>query len=194
MPRLARSLGMAVGALYRYYPSKDALVAALGVRMLERLGASQRAFVAEGLARLPAGMEEKERALARIVLLAEHYRRFPETDRAAFQVIALLYGDPRKLLGEVEGERLMGAALETLEGVHSAFVAGGEAGLFATSPTFEWSILFWTSLHGVIQAGKFRRFDPTFDTGPLAGRLVETLLRGWGVEKALLRRVQEVLR
>ncbi len=42
MHRIASEAGTAVGAIYRYYPSKGALVAAMQTQAIERLGQSYR--------------------------------------------------------------------------------------------------------------------------------------------------------
>ena len=87
--RVARVAGVSVGSLYQYFPNKDALIAALVERHVERLrGLFARTL--EGVAEAP--LEEAARALVEAVIAL--HRASPALNRVVLEQL------PRMGLGE----------------------------------------------------------------------------------------------
>lgn len=189
MHRLAAEHGVRVAALYRYWPSKDALLGALLARTVERVG--------EKVALVPAWTDEvarrarydgRQRALLHVARLGAVYvelsRERPETTALMTHFLA-----PARTVHEPAPDAPLfvhGVAL--LREVASALAAAGEVGALAEGDPFERAALLWSSLHGLVAASKLTRFGMTGSAERLTEHLLATLLRGWGAEPDVLAR------
>jgi AcrR family transcriptional regulator len=171
MHRLAAEHGVRVAALYRYWPSKDALLGALLARTVER--------VREKVALVPAWVDEvarrtrydgRQRALLYVARLGAVY---VELSRERPETTALM-------------THFLGVAL--LREVASALAAASEVGALAEGDAIERAALLWTSLHGLVAASKLTRFGVAGTAERLTELLLATLLRGWGAEPGVLAR------
>ncbi len=176
MTRLAHMVQYTPGALYRYFPSKGALIAELNRRVLQDtldvLGrARERQF--------PSAADGSTAALARLVassaaLVAEAVAR-----PAAFAVIAATLGDPTRLVSDDEAvhlpvlELLLSAlATDIAAAAHHGALRGGSA----SDRALRW--VFGTV--GILQLGKLAERDTRLRPGPLAEGLATDLFLGWG--------------
>lgn len=186
MQRLAAEVGFTVGASYRYFASKDELVAALQRRVLETLGADLAAALERFDARKPrAGMLT---ALTRVAIVARVYATLGTRRPTDARLLSLLMGEPRQVLppelGRVNTEialRVAGQALAPLAAARSERALGdGDDG--------ERALVLWASLQGVAQTRKLERWGvPGLELDRLADALVRALLVGWGAEPARAR-------
>ncbi|MEU5987387.1 TetR/AcrR family transcriptional regulator [Spirillospora sp. NPDC047418] len=87
---ISREMGMTTSALYRYYPSLDALVAALRVDLFEEVGGVTQA------ARGEAGGDDP---IPRVAAMARAFRRWGLAHRQEF---GLMLGPPVHGLGEAD--------------------------------------------------------------------------------------------
>jgi AcrR family transcriptional regulator len=162
-------------ALYRYFESKDELVAALALRAVQGLG--------EALAE-PSASEP----LARVAELAGRFVDFAFADDSRFGLIQVLLADPRvlvddaKLVGEV-----LAAVMEVLAPLAHAFDEAARAGRLSEGSPNDRALLFSSSLLGLLLLRKqASRFPRTLALDLLVEELVRTLLKGFGAdEKAL---------
>lgn len=176
LQRLAAKTGSAVGAVYRYFPSKDAILVSLQEELLARLGEELAAELAV------AG----ESPIAQLLRATEWYRRLPETRPVELRMISFAIGDPRELVSAADAGRVLARAAPLLEAIARPIAAAEGLGLLHPGPAFERAILLWASLHGVLQLGKLARAEPRIDAGRLAPILVRDLLAGWGAPRELL--------
>lgn len=212
MHALARELGYTVGALYRYFPSREALFVAAQGQVLGAL----RAALESGEARLAAASLRwgaEVRSLASLLGLARGYAAFAAARPAAWHLLAVSVGDPRELVAAEAG----GPMVEAVSGllgwcsgrVEAATEAGalgpGVPGAYAGSSLGR-AVLLWSTVHGALQLRKLARFglpgpgssdDPRGLAGPLVDEAAQTLLRGFGADPARVReaarRVDRVL-
>ncbi|MBS2014325.1 MAG: TetR/AcrR family transcriptional regulator [Deltaproteobacteria bacterium] len=193
--RLAKSLGYVPAALYRYFDSKDALLAALQRRAVveihEGLAEAERALVGSIEAARPT---PEVAILARLVGAAQYYLDLPETNPQAAFLVALLMGDPRALLSTEESQRTAPLLLALLGEVDAMFreaegPAGGRA--LATGASIERTLVFWASLSGALSLAKARRIAPELPSPALVGMAgVRALLVGWGAKPADVERAE----
>ena len=165
LPKLAKEADAAVGAVYRYFPSKEALFADLQSALLVDLAGWLRALDEE-LA--------KKSALCRILAAARFYGRLPETIGGRFDLIAAAIGDPRTLVPTELAGPVIAAA-----GPLFAHLASLLRAAEIEDPE-ERAIVLWASLHGVVQIRKLERASDLIDTARLERTLVRSLLAGWG--------------
>jgi len=171
------------GALYRYFESKDALLAAVAERVIGEL----RDRIAEADA---AG----ETALARVGAQVRAYHEFATGDDHGFQLIAVMIGDPRVLLpDDVEAAKVMGAMIGALAPLALALEAAVCEGVLepatpATSAaTAERAMILFSAFHGALQLRKQARMAPELiHTDRIAFETARLILRGWGASTEAL--------
>ncbi len=184
MNRLARSLGFTPGALYRYFASRDVLVATLAIEVIDELGATLR---------LLARLAPDDDPLQRVLLLVDGYREYSVGRPNHFAFLSTLVGDPRVLVvSEAEARKVMGAIARALEPVAVALVDAVDAGCLAPGDAAERALVLFASVQGTLQMRKQARVaGDRIDVDRMLAGLLEALLRGWGVDARLLRRTRE---
>lgn len=173
---LAARLDLAVGALYRYFPSKAALVAALERQALAGLGAA----VAAALSRAEGAFRGPGAPLARLCLVALAYGRFARERPTEFALLGQLMADPRVLVPGDDGAALTAAALEVLGAVAARFAEAADAGALAPGDALERATLYWAGLRGALELHKLRAHAPDVHAPALAEAMARALLAGFG--------------
>ena len=162
-------MSWALGAVYRYYPSKEALLAALEH---EAVGLVMDFLLREE--------ETTTDPLEAIRMLAARYADLPEQLPQEFALVCLMLGDPRPHLPLEEAEKVMGAVMPFLNRVASLFRQGQEQGLLQDMEPMDATLVYWMSVHGNTLIDKLDRFDATlFSRKRLIPLTVDTLLKGW---------------
>jgi AcrR family transcriptional regulator len=190
---VAKELGLVPAALYRYFESKDDLVAAMQHRAVEELAEAFRrhlADVSEGL----KGLQDETRALAMVLAMGRFYEALPRARPQAWRLVAVLLGDPQALLPDDQARRVLPLVADFLqtaeEVVAGALRARAIEGTRAVASTR--TLQLWAGLHGALTLQKLARFGPV-DASSVAMSLVVDLLRGWGADPAALGRARRAL-
>lgn len=181
MHRLAAVHGVRVAALYRYWPSKDALLGALLGRVFDQLFSA----VAEarlGLDGLPdLDVRPGVRALARLVAAARAYQRFAEARPEASALLTRSLAVPRPVVTDAtSAPTLLPRVLALAEELGADLQTAREAGMLADGDDAMRAVLLWTSLQGLVGARKMSRFGIGGPVAALERELVRTLFSGWG--------------
>lgn len=182
LQRLAAEADYVPAALYRYFPSKDALLAAMQRRAVKRLHEGLAAALGEwdrdAARRTPA-----VRALGGLFVCARFYLGLPSAASDAWVLVASLLGDPRPRIDPAEAMHTMPLLGALLEDVRARFAAAQEAGALEPGEEPARVLCFWTALHGAAQLHKLQRFGAGLPTVEDLGlESAQTLLRGWGAE------------
>lgn len=174
--KLAAAVDYTPGALYRYFPSKDALLSSLVARLLGDL----RAYFDHALAMQPP----RAQPLVQVLLLAAAYRAFARTEPARFALLAMSMAEPRVLIAEpADVAPVVLAAMNALEPVATALQAATAAGALSAGNAAERAVCLFGLLHGVLQLHKQARHAPDLlDLDHLTTQGVRALLLGWGAE------------
>jgi AcrR family transcriptional regulator len=170
MPRLAETMGVAVGGLYRYFPSKDRLLLAMQLESIDRFSA----VLDEALVGAGGDPEARIRALPRAFI------GFVQAEPARYRLLEALISSPQVLFDDQamgETEERLGPMLAKCAGV---LEAGVEAGLLAPGDAWSRLHLMWAALQGVVLFRKqdFRRPE-TARVAALVQLLEDTLVAGW---------------
>lgn len=168
MHKLAAAVDYTVGALYRYFPSKDALVAGLGVAVIDDLAERLTAAVADG-----------GDGLTPVWAAAECYRRFARESPHRFGLIAQMLGDHRLLVADdALAHPVLTATFRALAPVQAAL----EAAPLPPGQATERVLVMFAGLQGALQLLKqARRMPDAFgDPDALARTTLRTLMIGWG--------------
>lgn len=176
MARLAEAVDYTPGALYRYFKSKDALLAGLVAQVLEEA----QGFLSRAQAALPPGSFP----LTRVFALAHGYREFARVRPHSFGMLAMTMAEPRVLLTQVaDAQPVTERVIANLELLAQALGDAVAAGQLDDGDVAERTLCLFATLQGLLQLHKQARFAP----GVLAlDRLVpigtRTLLIGWGAK------------
>jgi AcrR family transcriptional regulator len=193
--RLAKELGYAVGALYRYFRSKDALLVALLHRVMDRIGEDMAAGLEwvdnERAERLAAAGEPADKPLTadegllRLIAVSNVYLGFAQGRPTEYGLISTLIGDPREFLA-TEAAAPIFPALVRLQLMLTTIIDDAvKAGALVEGDPRERGVILWSAMQGVLQLRKLGRFGVAgVDLDRLAPIALRTLLLGWGAEAA----------
>lgn len=185
--KLAKKLGLAVGALYRYFPSKAALIAELERRVLaayaERLGAAvQRAR--RRLETLDPPADAQLTALHHLAEIATDYAEFARQSPERFHVISSVMAIPRNIMDDAEGKSVLAETAKLMQQVSRLFMAAEEVGALDPGNPIERGMLYWSGIRAVVQMTKLHRFAPSLVPAQgLVDPMVRTMLVGWGADE-----------
>lgn len=169
MPRLAEEAGAAVGGLYRYFDSKDALLASLQVRAAEDLAA----FLDERL----LGASEP---LERIRVAFRTWAAWADRSPALYRLIDASLSDPDVVLADDDARRVDDAVRPILrrcadlldDAARAAALTPGDAELRALAA--------WAALRGVRHLRKRDRLlPPSLHAERVGEAVLDGLLAGW---------------
>jgi AcrR family transcriptional regulator len=195
--RLAKELGYAVGALYRYFRSKDALLVALLHRVMDRIGEDMQAGLAiverqrtshePGSPRTPLSRDE---GLLRLLVCALAYVELAKRRQSEFGLISTLIGDPREFLKTEAAAPLVPMLIRLQLILASALEDAVKAGALAPGDSRDRAVILWAGVQGVSQLRKLGRFGVAgVELDRLVPIALETLLLGWGAERDQLDRI-----
>ncbi len=165
--RLAKAVGMTPGALYRYFPSKQAILSELNLRVITSWSQRFRS--------LHEKLDTEHAGPTPLALFGLTFAALAEEQPDALALMALTIADPRVLTPAAEPSHVP-PMLELLGGVARMLDTAGLSGDGASTR----SARFVFSLLGVLQTAKLARFDPVFAPSALAHGLIGELLVGWG--------------
>lgn len=161
---IAAGLGMTAGALYRYFPGRQAILARVQARCLRSLA---RALAAAASDRPVASL------LAQCGALVAWAGREP----ARYELLARMLAEPRPLVDGDALEDVVPAAREALAPAVGAWAAAGLVG-----EPLAGALGLFSTVHGALQVGKLARFVPAVAGPAAARRQVEAVLVGSGAD------------
>ena len=183
--KLAAAVDYTPGALYRYFASRDALLATL----VERVLADVRAAIDEAIARLGPRATPLGRAFA----IVRGYCAFARREPHRFGLLAVTMADPRVLLREPDTVGPVAlASLGVMGTLADALRDGERAGQLAPGDAAERTVCVFALVQGVLQLHKQARFAPLVsDVERLATLGTRALLIGWGAGARAVDRARE---
>jgi AcrR family transcriptional regulator len=192
LARVAESVGYTTTAIYRYFPSKDALVAAMQRQAIRDV---HERFSLETLRRTeslegPAAT----RSVALLMIAAEIYLALPVDEPLAWSLVAVLLGDPRPLLSDEESERAAPVLESFLAAVDGLFQRAAEAEALERGDARERTLALWAALHGALCLEKARRIvAKTPAPSAIAKPIVRALLLSWGASSARISAAERLI-
>jgi AcrR family transcriptional regulator len=198
LSRVAASLGVVTTALYRYFPSKDALLAALQRRAVVALHARYMASLEPLTRQAPSRASVEARVAAVVPLLAtgRFYIALPTTEpRISSErgVVARLLATPGVPIPDEEVAAAIPLVASFLQAVGTRVDAAVKAGALEPGDPAQRTLTLWAAFHGLTQLSKLQRLTPTVSTEPLADASARALLRGWGAQDDVLDQAQQAL-
>ena len=183
MQRLADETDAAIGAVYRYFPSKGALVAEVQREAIERLGPSytmirersDQQFRAEGL-------EGGHLALTRLMLFGRWFIATADTYPQELRLLQMLMSEWRTIVPPEEGLRVVPSAMRLLDQAREGVDDAMDLGMLDERDDAMSRVVTWAAaVGGVLQLTRLGIYDAElFDGDRLARSLTTDLLVGWG--------------
>jgi len=180
--RLAKELDYAVGALYRYFKGKDAILAALQVRVVDQIG-EDLADVAERVdaAAETGGWDAQKKALAHVLAGIGVYESLSDRRPTDHRLLTLSLGDPRELLtSELVDAGVLPPLRKVLGVVAQRVEDAVREGALAEGDSTARVVTLWGGTQGLMQLRKLQRVDDTLSSRTLTDLLISGLLKGWG--------------
>jgi len=192
---LARRTGAALGALYRFFPSKQAVIAALQATALEELGRDLDDAATRARERA-TGSSETVVAIATIVAVADMFFAQPRLHPARFRLIDEILSKPVPVYSDDDARILESTVRPILEGVaglvQQLCVAQGRRDDSGDAARFP--LMLWGALHGMTHFIKRDRLalPGSPQAADVAGTLLRLTILGLGATPADLARAIEV--
>ncbi|NIJ40438.1 AcrR family transcriptional regulator [Parvibaculum indicum] len=185
---LADRMGRSVAAVYRYYPSKEAVV-----RELQRLVATHIGVLnADTAERIDDWAREKDLskqdlALAQVIGSAKTYELFALASPAEFGLVTHYLGNPADVLPEQDVRMVFDVTRENLKRLAEFIADAQDKGAIGPGDARERTLMIWGALQGTIQLLKVTRRGAAWgEAETLPDATLHALLQGWGASKARL--------
>lgn len=189
MQKLATQLDYAVGALYRYYSSKDKLLAALQAQVIALF--TEVFQTADHWAQSQESQDVSSHHLARLYLAAQLYLEMRQLSPTRFYLLNEMIASPQEVLSLQEGLQVMKVVMPLLQHIAQIFDDAATHGALQEGGDQRRAILFWAALQGVLPLAKLTRFVPGYRFDALFTELQDSLCQGWGASPALCRTAGE---
>jgi AcrR family transcriptional regulator len=180
MANLAQLVNLSVGGLYRYFPSKGAILVGLEKRSIASYHAVQEGLLEElepKLARRPKPVAALARLICASAAYLEHARREPVQHLMISQMLA----SPQVLLDDDEAREVESHVRPVIERGAALMVDAVMVGALEAGDIAQRTFVMWAAMQG---ADQFRKRDrllpPTLHSWALADHACDSLLRGWG--------------
>lgn len=175
---VARAIGVTPGALYRYFPSRDAIVAAVEARVLADLAAA----VDEAVAGAPP------EPIARLIAASGGVLVFAKGSPHRYALLSRMLAVPRRILTDDDAAPVIAIAVGVLGRVQGLFAAAQACGALRPGEDASRVLALWAAIHGAVQLDKLARFAPAADATHIGREAVDALLLGWGADPASIGR------
>jgi AcrR family transcriptional regulator len=184
LKRVAAGQGLTTAALYRYFPSKHALVAELQRAVISALAkiTHERVEHSDSFA-TQAGLSEPERTLLGVIVSAFVFEEFSRSAPVEFGILSMDLSAPEFALPDREAAHVFEAAWSALSDLAEHLQSAEKWGALERGDASERAVALWAGLQGVAQTRKLARSAPDrIDSTRIARGLVSALLIGWGAE------------
>jgi AcrR family transcriptional regulator len=180
--RLARELDLTVGALYRYFVSKDALIGSLTVEVIEQYRLSLASWQGE-LGQHAAKLNRKPRVVETLIGLAGAYIEISAATPAWYQLVSRMLTDPQIWLTQEQRSPVMAGLFEILSHFEELFEEAVAEKSLSPGSARQRTILLWSAVTGVLSMQKLAQQNPEeIPVQGLARGMTETLFQGWGAD------------
>ena len=188
MARLARELDTVDSAVYRYFPSKGALIAEIQREALERLGASLSDIGARGDALFDElGLAPAHAAVARLVLFGRWLCATEDTYPEELRLLQMIMTRQTSALDPEGGQRIFPVAMQLLGHAVNAIQTAQDTRAISEGSPLDRAVIWSSGVSGVLQTDDLEQYAPElFGKTRLAQQASLDLLAGWGADRVQL--------
>jgi len=188
MSRLANELDTVVSAVYRYFPSKGALLAEIQKEAIERLTVSLSTISALNDS-APAFQEvgERQESLVRLVLFGRWFCATSETYPEELRLLQMIMSQRESVLDPEGGARIFPLAMGLLSHAVVAIEVAQHTEAIEPGNSIDRAALWASALSGVMETDDLEKYVPELFGGARLARLANLdLIRGWGADADML--------
>jgi AcrR family transcriptional regulator len=196
MSRLAKEVDTAVGAVYRYYPSKNELVAAIQGNAIDQLHRSHDRSVEPVVEALAAGPGQRKKAkdapeLVRLVVLGRWFVAASEVYPEEIRLLHLVGSRRGSTMLPETAASLLAPTLALVGVISGAIDAAVAAGELRPGNSLARAILWLTAFGGVFITDDFDMYIPeVLGDRRLVRQLNDDLSVGWGADLGAVERIE----
>ncbi len=192
MQRLADGLDMAVSAVYRYFPSKGALVREIQLESITQLAGSLSAI--EAYAKDHWVEDDDDTLLARLVLLGRWFCAASDAYPEEVRLLQTIMSKRSSALDEDGGWKVFPVAMEVIGRAVAAIEAAQDANVLDDGDPVGRAIIWASALGGVLQTNDLEMYSPDlFGQAQLAERANLDLIVGWGAGRSAVERASALV-
>jgi AcrR family transcriptional regulator len=196
MQRLADECDSAIGAVYRYFPSKGALMAEVQREAIDRLSTSYL-IIRERSGHRFAELEltPEDASMARLVLMGRWFIATRDVYPEEFRLLHMLFSESRNIVSDGEAIRVLSSAIRLLDKAREVVDEAVELGnLDAQGAVIDRVVTWAAAVSAALQLGSLDIYDAELFDGLRLGRaLVDDLYRAWGVDPVRLEAAKEII-
>jgi AcrR family transcriptional regulator len=193
MARLAEELDTAVGSVYRYYPSKRDLVAAIQAGAIDRLRRSYDASVGPVVDAVLGRLDEPP-ALVRLVALGRWTCAAGDRYAEEVRLLQMVSSQRAPSVSPEAANELLAPTMELVLSVSGTIESAIAAGDLQPGNALARAIVWLTAFGGVCVADDLARFVPDVLGGArLVRRLTVDLFVGWGASLNAVERIDAAI-
>jgi AcrR family transcriptional regulator len=193
MARLAKELDTAVGAVYRYYASKDELMTAIQADAIGQLHRSLDRSVAPVAAAVAAQVEESDE-LVRLVVLGRWFCAAAERFPAEVRLLQMVSSRQESTHTSTAAAGLAPATMALVAAVSGTIDAATGSGDLRRGDALARAIMWLTAFGGVFVADDLEQYVPgILGGGRLVRQLNTDLLIGWGAPLDAVQRIDRAV-
>ncbi|MEQ9518147.1 MAG: TetR/AcrR family transcriptional regulator [Parvibaculum sp.] len=185
--RLADRMGRSVAAVYRYFPSREAVVAEL-----QRLIATHiRLITGDAQASLTVwadaqNLSAEERSVAAILTSCLAYEAFARHAPQEFGLVTRYLSVPENVLPDRDAARIFEVTSESLDLLGQMIDRAMQKGCLNEGKGRDRAVMLWAALQGSIDALKIVRRAGWSPASSLTRDMIENLIIGWGANRETL--------
>ena len=187
MRRLADSLDLTAGAIYRYFPGKGSILASLGHRALDRLSTAMDAAEQEALSQ--HGTKGEVPLIQCILARTWAYWGICIDEPATWRLLNILMVDPRQMIPEDKGHaEFMGRVISQIGRMAELLeMAAAQGIVHSEQPGVVRALGVLSSLNGSMLLVKMSEAaNGSFDPASTLEGMMRSLFLGWGADSNVL--------
>ena len=183
MSRLAEELDTVPSAVYRYFPSKGALITAVQCDAIERLTASFGLIRDASEAHFATlALDDADLTTTRLVLFGRWFCATADTHLEELRLLQMIMSERTHDIDPEGGFEVLPIAMVLLGQAAECLDSAEAQGLVTPGQSLERVIVWAAALGGVLETDSLARYVPELlGDGRLARSTNLDLLRGWGV-------------
>ncbi len=189
MQNLAHRLDFTPGALYRYYSSKDQIIAELQIKCIQEFN---NVFeLAKN--KINESVKNSElRSIVFIVTIGEIFGNFAFEEPLKFGFLTNILVEPKVMVDDINTSKVADEFKNLFLKVSFPFFEAVNKKIMNPGNPAERALIYIASLQGILQLRKLSRIDSgLFDPVLLRKNLTKSLLLGWGVSEENFNKAQE---
>ncbi len=187
LAKVAERVEYAVGAIYRYFDSKDELTIAVQQRVLDHLRTDLAAALVEVDAHIARArtLAPKQIALLRLLCVPLVHERLALERPAYFAMLSLNLATPKVLVPSDSAQPAFVALMAVNLAIAALFEEAAAAGALAPGPAPRRAVVLWAAHQGILQLRKLARFGvASLLAENLSLEAIRPLFIGWGADPA----------